>query len=59
MSTGMALPISYRNPAVMTCRALLLLCSMCPEMHEAGRQPEKVSWDRAAGRVHYPVLRRL
>jgi hypothetical protein len=46
---------SYRNPAIMTCRALLLLFSMCPEMQWLGRSPERGTWDsyRAA------VLRRF
>jgi hypothetical protein len=35
----LALVTSYRNPTIMTCRALLLMYSMCPEMDELRRIP--------------------
>lgn len=35
-----ALPTSYRLPAVMTARAILLLLSMGPEMEALGRRPD-------------------
>jgi hypothetical protein len=33
------MPTAYRNPAIMTCRALLLVYSMCPEMEALGEEP--------------------
>jgi hypothetical protein len=41
----LAQPTSYRNPAVMTCRALLLLYSMSREMADIGRAPKAATWD--------------
>ncbi|MGI5244367.1 caspase family protein [Dactylosporangium sp. CA-139066] len=31
----------FRNPAIMTCRALLLMYSFCPEMQRLGMRPPK------------------
>jgi hypothetical protein len=42
----LAMPTAYRNPAIMTCRALLLVYSMCPEMQSLGEEPLKGdTWD--------------
>jgi hypothetical protein len=42
----MALPTALRNPAIMTCRAILLVYSLCPEMQRQRRlPPEGGSWD--------------
>jgi hypothetical protein len=35
----LAMPTAYRNPAIMTCRALLLVYSMSPEMEQLGNDP--------------------
>jgi hypothetical protein len=35
----LAMPTAYRNPAIMTCRAILLVYSMCPEMQGYGEEP--------------------
>jgi hypothetical protein len=35
----LAMPTAFRNPAIMTCRALLLVYSMCPEMEKLGNDP--------------------
>jgi hypothetical protein len=35
----LAMPTAFRNPAIMTCRALLLVYSMCPEMQRLGEEP--------------------
>jgi hypothetical protein len=35
----LAMPTAYRNPGIMTCRALLLVYSMCPEMEALGNDP--------------------
>ncbi|HEY0535321.1 MAG TPA: hypothetical protein VGD29_27355, partial [Actinoplanes sp.] len=41
----LAMPTAFRNPAIMTCRALLLVYSMCPEMETLGEDPIKgESW---------------
>ena len=65
----LALPTSLRNPAIMTCRALLLVYSMCPEMRDLGRTPEGFStweeyqrdllrrFDRAFAHLRRPVRR--
>lgn len=42
----LALPTAFRNPAIMTCRALLLVYSMCPEMQHLGEDPiDTDSWE--------------
>ncbi|MFI5960248.1 hypothetical protein [Cryptosporangium sp. NPDC051539] len=35
----LTLPVGLRNPAIMTCRALLLAYSLCPAMERSGRMP--------------------
>jgi hypothetical protein len=35
----LAMPTAFRNPAIMTCRAILLVYSMCPEMEAYGEEP--------------------
>ncbi|WP_327000371.1 hypothetical protein OHA72_35275 [Dactylosporangium sp. NBC_01737] len=65
----LAIPTSYRNPAIMTCRALLLVYSMSPEMQALGHAPKDAdTWDafreqvigrvdRAFGYLRRPVVR--
>ncbi|HTJ35063.1 MAG TPA: hypothetical protein VL738_17685 [Dactylosporangium sp.] len=46
-ASRLAMPTAYRNPAIMTCRALLLVYSMCPEMEELGEDPIGAdSWEK-------------
>jgi hypothetical protein len=42
---GLTVKTSYRNPAIMTCRAILLLYSMTYEMHRLGRLAEAGTWE--------------
>jgi hypothetical protein len=42
----MTLPTALRNPSIMTCRAILLVYSLCPEMERQRRMPpaRTASW---------------
>ncbi len=67
----LALPTSFRNPAIMTCRALLLMYSMSHEMARLGRTPDgghgggweefrrdiRRRFDRAFGYLRRPLQR--
>jgi hypothetical protein len=43
----MTLPTALRNPSIMTCRAILLVYSMCPDISRMGRTPpgNAQSWE--------------
>lgn len=48
----LAMPTAYRNPAIMTCRALLLVYSMCPEMEQLGEDAiGGVTWKEFRGKL--------
>ena len=48
----LAMPTAFRNPAIMTCRAILLLYSMCPEMQDLGEEPiDGGSWKEFQDRL--------
>ena len=65
----LTLVTGFRNPAIMTCRALLLMYSMCPEMRALGRRPDgferwedfqadlRKRFDRAFGYLRRPARR--
>jgi hypothetical protein len=42
---GLTVTTSFRNPAIMTCRAILLQYSLTHEMHRLGRRPDTGTWD--------------
>ncbi|GIE27622.1 hypothetical protein Ait01nite_006670 [Actinoplanes italicus] len=48
----LAMPTAYRNPAIMTCRALLLVYSMSPEMEQLGNDPiDAKNWTKFRDRL--------
>jgi hypothetical protein len=48
---GLTVTTSHRNPAIMTCRALLLLYSLTHEMDWLGRRAETGSWNAYRARL--------
>jgi len=50
---GMALPMSFVNPGIMTARAVLLMLALYPEMERLGFYPlgEDASWDQTRLRL--------